>query len=252
MNTLVYISMSKSDLKKVTSGIAGLDVLLSGGFPKERTILIAGPAGIGKSTFGLQFLYAGILQEDEPGIYVSFDERLKNVRMDAFSFGWDLKALENQNLLALVDGFSERAGVRSTEKYKTKLEVDELLSELINLIDNVGAERIVIDSITALALSLQTELSIRKEILKLSAVMSSLTCTTLMISEMRDETEISRFGVEEFMAQGVILLKYRKGMQSERSIQVKKMRGVNHNLAVKPFVLNSNGVEVYPEEEFYD
>ncbi len=233
------------------SGIPGLDDLLNGGLPKERTILVAGPAGAGKSTFGLQFLYAGIVMEDEPGIYVSFDETLRNVRMDAASYGWDLKALEDQNLLAMIDGFSGRAGVRSKEKYKTKLEVDELLTMLINLIDSVGAERVVIDSITALALSLDDELLIRKEILKLSAVMSSLTCTTLMVSEMKTDQEISRFGVEEFMAQGVITLKYEFGNKGRRSLQVRKMRGIQHSLEEKPFLMTSNGVVVYPDEKLY-
>ncbi len=239
-------------MPRVTTGIEGLDRLIGGGFPRERTILIAGPAGAGKSTFGLQFLYSGIIQEDEPGIYVSFDETLSNVRADAASYGWNLKALEDQNLLAMVDGFSGRAGVSSNERYQTKLEVDELLTQLIALIDSVGAERVVIDSITALALSVDDELLIRKEILKLSAVMSSLTCTTLMISEMQSDAEISRFGVEEFMAQGVITLKYQYRERGSRSLQVRKMRGIKHSLAECPFLITSNGIEVYPDEEIYD
>ena len=100
-------------------------------------------------TFGLGFLVHGVMHEDEPGIYVSFDESLDNVRNDALSYGWDLKALEDQNLLAMIDGFSERAGLKSPEKYTIELEVDELLHELIRLIDSIGAERVVIDSITA-------------------------------------------------------------------------------------------------------
>ncbi len=245
------VLMSQFSLPRVTTGITGLDIMLGGGFPKERTILIAGPAGAGKSTFGLQFLYTGIIQEDEPGIYVSFDETLSNVRTDAASYGWDLKTLENQNLLAMVDGFSGRAGVASNEKYQTKLEVDELLTLLISLIDSVGAERVVIDSITALALSVDDELLIRKEILKLSAVMSSLTCTTLMISEMQNSDEISRFGVEEFMAQGVITLKYDFGKKGTRSLQVRKMRGISHSMIERPFNLTNNGVEVYHDEILY-
>ncbi len=241
-----------NSMPRVTTGISGLDALLGGGFPRERTILIAGPAGAGKSTFGLQFLYAGIINEDEPGIYVSFDETLSNVRADALSYGWNLKTLEDQNLLAMVDGFSERAGVSSNEKYKTKLEVDELLTQLITLIDSVGAERVVIDSITALALSVDDELTIRKEILKLSAVMSSLTCTTLMISEMQTESEISRFGVEEFMAQGVITLKYQFGKKGTRSLQIRKMRGINHSMVERPFLITKNGIEVYHDEIIFD
>lgn len=239
------------NLERVSTGIEGLDTILTGGYPKERTILIAGPAGAGKSTFGIQFLVSGIVEEDSPGIYISFDESLENVRNDALSYGWDLKALEDQNLLAMVDGYSERAGVASNEQYITKLEVDELLNHLIHLIDSIGAERVVIDSITAIALSLDSELVRRKEILKLSAVMSALTCTTLMVSEAIRTDEISRFGIEEFMAQGVISLRYDIGKSGRRSLQVRKMRGVKHSLQERPFLITDNGIEVYPEEELY-
>lgn len=239
-------------LERVSTGIKGLDSVLGGGYPKERTILVAGPAGSGKSTFGLAFLVDGILRADEPGIYISFDESLEAVRNDAQSYGWDLRELENQNRLIMVDGFSERAGIQSNEKYQTKLEIDEMLNLLIQMIDEIGAERIVIDSITAIALGLDDELRQRKEILKLSAVMSALATTTLMISEMKSESEISRFGVEEFMAQGVIVLKYLFNKSGRRTLQVRKMRGVKHLMSEIPFIMQTEGLEVYPQEELYD
>lgn len=238
-------------MDRISTGIHGLDEILGGGYPRERTILVAGPAGAGKSTFGLAFLVHGILNEDEPGIYVSFDESLANVRKDAASYGWDLQALEDQNLLAMIDGFSERAGLKSPEKYTISLEVDELLNELIKLIDGIGAERVVIDSITALALGLDGENPRRKEMLKLSAVMSALTCTTIMVSEMREDKEISRFGIEEFMAQGVLALKYEHSKRGRRSLQVRKMRGVKHSMKEVPFLMKSDGLWAYPDEEIY-
>lgn len=239
-------------MQRVSTGIIGLDDVLGGGYPAERTILIAGPAGAGKSTFALAFLVDGVLREDEPGIYVSFDETLDNVRADAFSFGWNLAELEAEGRLAMIDGFSRRAGVQSKEKYQCKLEIDEVITKLISLIDNIGAERVVIDSITALALGLEDEVLQRKEILKLSAVMSSLTCTTLMVSEMKTDAEISRFGVEEFMAQGVVVLKYMYAKSGRRALQVRKMRGIKHNMAEIPFIMSSKGLQVFPEEVLYD
>jgi KaiC/GvpD/RAD55 family RecA-like ATPase len=167
------------------------------------------------------------------------------------SYGWDLAALEEQNLIALVDGFSERAGVATNEKYVTKLDVDEMLNLLIQLIDSIGAERVVIDSITAVALGLDNEVTQRKEILKLSAVMSSLTCTTLMISEQYEMNNISRFGIEEFMAQGVITLRYEYGKTGRRTVQVRKMRGVKHSMKERPFMITDDGIQVYQDEELY-
>lgn len=239
-------------IERVSTGIVNLDDVVGGGYPKERTILVAGPAGAGKSTFALAFLVDGIIRADEPGIYVSFDESLENVRQDALSFGWDLAELESQNRLAMIDGFSPRAGIESNEKYKTPLEVDEMLNLLISVIDEIGAERIVIDSITAIALGLDDEIRQRKEILKLSAVMSALSTTTIMVSEMKGSDEISRFGIEEFMAQAVIVLKYVFTKSGRRTLQVRKMRGVKHNMSEMPFIMTDNGLICYPHEELYE
>ncbi len=238
-------------IRQTPTGIPGLDEILGGGLPAERLTLVSGPAGAGKSTFALQFLYHGALNEDEPGIYVTFDEKPENVRNDMLSYGWDLRGLEKQGLFAMVDGFSSRAGVASKEPYTTELDVDELLTVLVELIDEIGAERVVIDSITAVALSLQDEVAVRKEILKLGAVLSTLTCTTIMTSEMTRKEEVSRFGVEEFMAQGVIVLDYIFAQHGMRTVQVRKMRGIKHSTTERPFKITDRGIIVYPNELIY-
>ena len=138
-------------MELVETGIIGLDGILGGGFPKGRTILVSGPAGAGKSTFGVQFLYHGIVSGGESGIFVSFDEHPNHVREECLNFGWNLNDLEKDNLLVLVDGFSPRAGVGSVEKFQTPVDVDELISQLVEVNDKISAERVVIDSITALA-----------------------------------------------------------------------------------------------------
>ncbi|MBD3192197.1 MAG: AAA family ATPase [Candidatus Heimdallarchaeota archaeon] len=229
-------------IARIKTGIPGFDKMVNGGLPKGRTILLSGPAGAGKTTFATQFIYRGVLDYGDPGIYVTFDENPKTVRENFASYNWRLESLEKENLLAIVDGFSMRAGVASKERYSIRLEIDDLLSTLIALIDELGAERVVIDSLTALALSLESELRIRREILKLSAVMSSLKCTTIVTSEMTQQGEISRFGVEEFMASGVIVLDLQEVSQRlVRSIYIRKMRGVDHELIRRPFELTDNG-----------
>ena len=95
------------------------------------------------------------------------------------------------------------------------------------------------------------EQQIRRQILKLSAVMSSLECTTVLTSEMRGGV-VSRFGVEEFMSQGVIVLNYEyKNNVAIRSLNIRKMRGLRHEMSERPFAITSNGIEVYPTEQFY-
>ncbi len=238
-------------MELIETGIIGLDGILGGGIPKGRTILVSGPAGAGKSTFGMQFLYHGIVSGGESGIFVSFDEHPTHVREETLNFGWNLNDIEKDNLLVLIDGFSPRAGVSSEEKYQTAVDVDELITQLVDVIDRTAAERVVIDSITALALSMPTEQLIRKQILKLSAVMSSLECTTILTSEMRSGI-VSRFGVEEFMSQGVIVLNYEyRNNVAIRSLNIRKMRGLKHEMSERPFAITSNGIEVYPTEQFY-
>ena len=237
-------------MELVETGIIGLDRIIGGGLPRGRTILVAGPAGAGKSTFGVQFLYHGIVSGGESGIFVSFDEHPVHVREECLNFGWNLNDLEKDNLLVLIDGFSPRAGVGSEEKYQTPVDVDELITQL-EVIDKTSAERVVIDSITALALSMASEQQIRRQILKLSAVMSSLECTTILTSEMRGG-EVSRFGVEEFMSQGVIILNYEYlNNIAIRSLNIRKMRGLKHEMIERPLSITSNGIEVYATEQFY-
>ena len=241
-----------SQIARVKTGIPGLDKMLNGGLPKGRTILLSGPAGAGKTTLATQFIYRGVLDYGDPGIYVTFDESPKTVRQNFASYDWKLESLEKENLLALVDGFSMRAGVASKEKYSIRLEIDDLLTTLIALIDELGAERVVIDSLTALALSLESEMRIRREILKLSAVMSSLKCTTIVTSEMSQSGEISRYGVEEFMASGVIVLDIQEVNQRlVRSIYIRKMRGIDHELVRRPFEMTQNGCVALSTETLF-
>ncbi|MEA2069821.1 MAG: ATPase domain-containing protein [Asgard group archaeon] len=241
-----------SKIARVKTEIPGLDKMLNGGLPKGRTILLSGPAGAGKTTLATQFVYKGVLNRGDPGIYVTFDESPKTVRENFASYNWRIESLEKENLLALVDGFSMRAGVASKERYSIRLEIDDLLTTLIGLIDELGAERVVIDSLTALALSLESEIRIRREILKLSAVMSSLKCTTIVTSEMSQGGEISRYGVEEFMAAGVIVLDIQEVNQRLlRSLYIRKMRGIEHELIRRPFRLTNEGCEVLSTETIY-
>ena len=103
--------LDKTDKAKtrVATGIPGLDALVEGGFPRARSILVSGSCGTGKSIFGMQYLYHGLVDYEEPGVFVTFDEMPSKIREDMLKFGWNLKELEKNDLLAILDATSAKA-----------------------------------------------------------------------------------------------------------------------------------------------
>ncbi|MEM4222245.1 MAG: ATPase domain-containing protein, partial [archaeon] len=137
-------------VERVPTGIPGLDSLIQGGFPKGRTILVAGPTGAGKSILGMQFLYKGIMEYGEPGVFFTLDEPANQLREDMAVFGWDLEDLENSGKLVLLEGTAARAGFTTEEKYAVMnmgLSVDYLLHDIRKACSTIGAKRFVLDSI---------------------------------------------------------------------------------------------------------
>ncbi|MEM4662439.1 MAG: ATPase domain-containing protein [Candidatus Diapherotrites archaeon] len=241
-------------MKRTKTGIYGLDELIEGGFPTGRTILVSGSCGSGKTTFGLQFIYNGAVLYDEPGIYVTLDERPSLLREDCLSFGWDLRELENKNMIRIIDGTVARLGFPSEEEFalpSSTLDLDKLLLEIIASIKRFGAKRIVIDSVAALGLSMRSEDEIRRGLLKLSYLLGKAGTTSVLISEVEvDDKKFSKYGIEEFLCDGVILLHYiGVGGGITRAIQVVKMRGSKHSEYIHPMEITKRGIEVKKIEE---
>ncbi|MBI5226629.1 AAA family ATPase [Candidatus Micrarchaeota archaeon] len=242
-------------VERATTGIHGLDDLIEGGFPRNRTILVSGACGTGKSIFSMQYLFHGITQCNEPGVFVTFDESPENIRSDMLRFGWNLRELEAHNLFAMVDGASARAGTPSTEQnalQSSQLDINRVLTEVLTVCRRIGAKRLVIDSIPALGFQLNDEHEIRKIILRLSQVLSKSGMTAIITTELPDAgaaggapSTFSKYGVEEYIADSVILLSFVGfGGQSNRSLYVRKMRGTRHSLETHPLDITENGVIV--------
>src|SRR3989338_4564139 len=113
-------------MEREPTGVYGLDTLMEGGIPKGRTVLVTGACGTGKSIFCTQYLYQGAIQYKEPGIYLTFDERPDLLRQDALRFGWDIKALEDEGLLRVIDATIVKIGLVSDEKYALRPEEFDL------------------------------------------------------------------------------------------------------------------------------
>ena len=247
-------------MERVPTGINGLDKMIEGGFPRGRTVLLSGGCGTGKSIFGLQFLYKGAVDYGEPGLYVTLDERPELTRQDMLRFGWDVKKLEDEGKLVILDLTGTKTGVQSEEKYSmsASLDVDRLVLKIMQTAGEIGARRIVIDSIPALGFRMKDEIEVRNMILKLTYMIRKSDLTALLISEIPEQTmgagpmKFSKYGVEEYVADSVILLHYiGMGTDTNRTLYIRKMRGTKHVEDIIPLHISDTGIKlVNPEEAF--
>lgn len=243
-------------LNRVRTGVIGLDELMEGGFPEGRSVLVSGACGTGKTIFGIQFIYMGAAKYNEPGVYVTLDERPDLIRQDVMRFGWDLRKLEDKNMLQIIDGSIAKIGLPSDEEFSlpvTGFDVDKLLLEIMRVSKKIGAKRVVIDSLPALGFNFENPNDIRKAILKLSYMLMRTGVTSLMTSEVDEgSNQYGKYGVEEYVVDGVIILHYMGvGTQSNRTLHIRKMRSTKHSEDLHPIEITEKGIVVHKIEEEY-
>jgi len=237
-------------ITRIPSGIPGLDDLIESGLPKNRSFLVSGATGAGKTIFSMQYLYQGAYLYGEPGIYVSLDERPNLIREDMLKFGWDVKRLEDEGKLILLDATVTRLGIDSGEKesYSGNIfDYKKLLLEIIRRAKAINAKRIVIDSIATLGVYFKKIDEMREAILEMIYVFSKLGLTTILISELDNDTKkYSKYGIEEYVADGVFILKYLDtGIQGiNRTMLIRKMRGTKHSSEIHPMEIGEQGIKI--------
>jgi len=237
-------------LKRVKTGIPGMDEILNGGFPKRNVVLLAGGPGTGKTIFGMQYLWAGISQYDEPGIYVALEEHPVQVRINMEQFGWDVRPYEENGKFAVVDGFTAGIGeAAKREKYVVRApdDVQTLVDVIRTAIRDIGAERVVVDSVTTLYLT--KPVVARNTVLQIKKVLSGMGCTAILVSQVSvTDRGFGGPGVEH-AADGIIRLDLEevKG-ELQRSLIVWKMRGTAHSMRRHPFEITSEGIKVFPDK----
>ncbi len=241
-------------LERVPTGIPGFDELCDGGLLRDRSYLISGPSGSGKTIFAMQYIVNGIQQFNEPGIFIATEERPQHLREHFISFGWDLEKFEDENMLAIVDATSTKIGLPSDEKYIDVRPFDarSLLDQIITIQDEIGARRAAVDSTTSIGFIINDPAKFRIELLKISTTMEILGLTSLLTCEVIENgaDRISRFGVENFVVEGTIVLYYTKVENTRvRSLEIFKMRGSNHSRKTHPFEITNRGIVVYSKEE---
>jgi len=243
-------------MDRIKTGIFGFDDLIEGGLPKGRCFLVSGGCGTGKTIFSMQYLYNGAIKFNEPGVYVSLDERPELIREDCLRFKWDLRELERSNKLTIIDGSLARLGMPSEEEYSlpsSGLDVDKLLLEIIRNIKRIGAKRVVIDSIASLGFNIEAEEEIRKAVLKISYMLMRSGTTSFVISETNEgENRYGKYGVEEYIVDGIIMLHYMGiGTQSNRTLHIRKMRATKHSEDLHPLEITEKGIIIKKIDEEY-
>jgi len=229
-------------LQKTPTGISGLDALTFGGLPEGRPTLMCGAAGCGKTLFGITFLVKGIETYDEPGVFMSFEERQEELSTNVASLGFDLDALVEQKKLVVDYVRLERGEIEQAGDY----DLEGLFVRLGHAIDTIGAKRVVLDTVEALFAGLEDSATLRSELRRLFAFLKAKGVTAIVTAE-RGEGQLTRYGIEEYVSDCVILLDNRVIDQvTTRRLRVVKYRGSSHGTNEYPFLIDEQGVTVLP------
>jgi len=228
--------------EKIPSGIKGLDEITGGGLPKGRPALVSGGPGCGKTLFAMEFIARGIIDYNEPGVFVAFEEKIDDLKKNFHSMGFDLDELVRQKKLVLDHITIDRTEIEETGEY----DLEGLFIRLGAMIDDVGAKRVAIDTLEAIFSGFANEAILRSELRRLFLWLKDRGITAVVTGERGDRT-ITKYGLEEYVADCVITLDHRVTNQiATRRLRVVKYRGSIHGTDEYPFLISSDGISVLP------
>jgi len=216
---------------RISSGIPGLDELIEGGFVENSINLVSGATGTGKSIFGLQYIWHG-LQNGENGVYISLEQEPENIFDDVRGFGWRFdKYIEEKKCII---------------EYLPSWKLEELPVVVTEKINEVKAKRFVLDTLTLVASRLD-KIAIRAEISEFLRQLKKSGVTSILLSEIPEGTKtLSRFGIEEFLADSIVILHYLEFAAGgvPRSLTIRKMRRTDHGTDIYPLSITKNGLVI--------
>jgi circadian clock protein KaiC len=236
------LKISRTSLPKTPTGIEGLDEVTGGGLPKGRTTLVCGSAGCGKTLLAMEFLVHGALEYGEPGVCMEFEESTEKLTANVRSLGLDLRELEKRKKLLVDHVRIERNEIEESGEYN----LEGLFIRLGHAVDAIKAKRVVLDSIESLFAGLSDAAVLRAELRRLFRWLDDRKLTAIVTGE-RGSGTLTRHGLEEYIADCVILLDHRVNEQiSTRRLRIVKYRGTSHGTDEYPYLIDDDGVSVLP------
>ncbi|MFO7618290.1 MAG: KaiC domain-containing protein [Thermoplasmata archaeon] len=228
--------------EKVSTGIEGLDEMLGGGIPAGQIIALLGSCGTGKTTLSLQFVWTG-LQNGEKCIFISLEEDEGDITSNAQNYGWDLRPHIESGTLTLV----------KLEPSDAKSTISKIRSELPAYIKSTGAKRVIFDSVSLLSMLFDSDSDRRAGLFDLCKQIKNSGATALFTAEVDpNNPDVSRDGLVEYVADGVILLRYNEANNDvQLSVRIIKLRRANHQRRIKPYSITPKGIEVHSKAEVF-
>ncbi|RNJ25808.1 KaiC domain-containing protein [Halosegnis longus] len=233
----------ESEIPRIDIGVTGLDQMIQGGVPARSLMVVMGSAGTGKTTFGLQFANRG-LEKGEKAVYITLEETRDAVIAAASEKGWDFERHTENGDLAIVD----------LDPIEMANSLSSIRNDLPRLIDDFGAERLVLDSVSLLEMMYDDQAKRRTEVFDFTKSLKKAGVTTMLTSEgSEDNPYVSRHGIIEYLTDAVFVLQYvRSEFQETRlAVEIQKIRNANHSRETKPYEITDDGISVYQQANIF-
>jgi KaiC domain protein len=232
-----------SGIPRIDLGIEGLDEMIQGGVPERHLMVAIGSAGTGKTTFGLQFLEHG-LRNGEKAVLITLEQSREAIIGTADERGWEFDRFEEEGSLAVVD----------LDPVEMANSLDNIQAELPDLIDDFGADRLVLDSVSLLEMMYEDQARRRTEVFDFSRALKKAGVTTFLTSEASESNPYaSRHGIIEYLTDAVFVLQYVRGETQETrlAVEIQKIRNANHSREKKPYEMTDRGISVYQQANIF-